>query len=419
MASKSPNPSICALSGNDALMHDIDPEIAKTKNYKLEEWLETIDPGNNTTMSASHGSMPLPREISFIENSDTMVISRHGQSPAVEEVEGVDSKCASQKFYINSAIVSAALPNWTKVHSSTKKDGDIATIELPWDHDPQAFMTLMNICHWRFKEVPETPSIEEFYGLAQLTTLYGCAGIFSPWLEKWFVALKKTAIGIKDGQICLEMATIGHTFSCPDVFIHGIRDFILYSTTPNCGGNPVAPNGMTLEDTRLHSNSKAAIISVRHDILTKILQNIRDRVDLLAERVQGSSDNGHLSKFCRCDSEGEVVHCEASIYGSTVSSLAKSKLFPVPDDVNNFTLHSIADVKRAIEHMRLITYPEAGIPPHACRHRRCGLGVNTNINVDKALVSACPDAMCKAAMDNSGDLSGAMEVHEAIGQLGE
>lgn len=112
-------------------------------------------------------------------------------------------------YVVDSKAVSRSSPVWRKMLNgpfaeSKRPDPDSGeewTVELP-DDDPTAILTIMNIIHNHFSQVPrgeDAMPTESLYQLTVLTDKYDLTHLLYPWADNWTTPLEdRLSYAIKD-----------------------------------------------------------------------------------------------------------------------------------------------------------------------------------------------------------------------------
>jgi hypothetical protein len=283
------------------------------------------------------------------------------------------------------------MPIFEKIAQDPELDhGDDGKLQITLDRsdDPEAFACLLNIVHYKFN-IPQNPSVELLYNLAILADKYGCEHLLTIFYGGWLDALSITAENIDaSGEIALELAWIGHVFKRRDVECAGLQQLVRNLTQRD--GDLVTPTGKLISDAPIHSSMKVKIMVLRQKAITKILGQLKDRLDDLLLRVSDhvlpkTETDGRESKtnkdfkFCHSIHPNDARYCETIIFGSAVATLMRDGLYPMAiTDSFPGTLDQLCE---KLGHLGRIKYPEDA-PPHACRHLSCGLRLDTVVDLE-------------------------------------
>ncbi|KAI1488957.1 hypothetical protein F5X96DRAFT_44209 [Biscogniauxia mediterranea] len=243
--------------------------------------------------------------------------------------EGHEKELSYGAFTVCSKVISRASPVMKKMlyggFSESKNSGNHPwTIRLPEDN-PKALEVILNIIHLRFDQVSSSvTTFDAIYDITVLTDKYDLTRVIRPWVGEW----RNIAMGDK------LLLTIERYFEKRLWIAWELGDlkdfcaiiqFMSLCSCINSDGVLRCINLWALNSyKRLHDfpeplEAYETISSTRLRIIKELLTHVDNLVSGLIRRERG--------KLC-C--HGGDSHCDATVLGSLIQSLAGAKLWPIP-----------------------------------------------------------------------------------------
>lgn len=101
-----------------------------------------------------------------------------------------------QDFVVCSRTMGRSSPVWkTMLFGGYKESKPVEgewVVSLP-EEEPKALVTVLNIIHGRFAEVPKNPSLEQLYRILALTHKYDMVQKLQPWATSWSILVTSLA----------------------------------------------------------------------------------------------------------------------------------------------------------------------------------------------------------------------------------
>ena len=117
-------------------------------------------------------------------------------------------------------------------------------VSLP-DEEPQSLLTILNIIHGRFAEVPKKPSLEQLYLILALAHKYDMLQQVRPWAPLWGEAVSRFAEQSKVNVKWLTFVTweLGN-----ERIFRSVVEDLVFDCTADSEGRLMTPEGHCLDD---------------------------------------------------------------------------------------------------------------------------------------------------------------------------
>jgi hypothetical protein len=162
---------------------------------------------------------------------------------------GSDTKDGMQDFVVCSRTIGRSSPVWkTMLFSGYKEAKPIEgewIVSLPVE-DSKALLTILNIIHGRFAEVPKNPSVEQLYRILALTHKYDMVKKVEPWATPWSDRLASLSEGQEKGGDAM-LTFVARELGQEQIFRTLVNDLVMLSTTDS-QGRLTTPDGHCLDD---------------------------------------------------------------------------------------------------------------------------------------------------------------------------
>lgn len=173
---------------------------------------------------------------------------------------------------VNVSSASDAFNNLLYKVNTRPKDSEWV-IDLPGDN-PEALGVILQIVHYKFGDVPVTPTVDEMFEICRLISKYDCTHLIQPWAENWSNLLKGVTnqeyTPIKNYKVLWVAWVLGA--SKP---FHDMVDSIIVTSTADENGTLVHATGSKLEDLVLPEGLLGKL-NLRIAVSTTLI-NLRDR----------------------------------------------------------------------------------------------------------------------------------------------
>lgn len=215
---------------------------------------------------------------------------------------------------------------WRKQHS-----GNLRMM----DDEPDALLTLLDIAHLNFEEVPATLSFEKLVHLSVLCDKYDTITLVRPWVVTWIRDLQQVRPVCDPGFE--EWLFVAWVFGEKNIYEQVSKDLVLSIRTDGKGGY-LTKQGKPMSEN-MPPGAKDAIVEARGRAIKDMLQLCHGLVELYA-----AAGEKKLNNYCRgYEPSGSYFEgiskapeyareCDALVLGSLIQGLHSVRLWPVPLD---------------------------------------------------------------------------------------
>jgi hypothetical protein len=117
------------------------------------------------------------------------VVSYHAEADTYIRIR--DAEGNGLYYKVCSALVAAASPTLkTIIHgpaASVSRNGKLVFDVADFGNDSFGLDLVLSIIHYKFKEIPSRPDVDQLYGLAKVVEKCDCAHLLAGYMEKWYV----------------------------------------------------------------------------------------------------------------------------------------------------------------------------------------------------------------------------------------
>ncbi|KAG4438578.1 hypothetical protein IFR05_005953 [Cadophora sp. M221] len=167
-----------------------------------------------------------------------------------------------------------ASPVWNKFLFSPWADESSNVTELNFSEDDgEAVLTLLNIAHSKFCDVPKTLDYKQLYQVSLLCEQYDCHTLVEPWLEDWLQN------EIKDVNLfaTVEWLHIAWAFGKEDIFRRR-AEILVRQIEITEGGKPFVIANVSLPDS-MPDKLLTSILTIRDVTVRKLLELPYSKLD--------------------------------------------------------------------------------------------------------------------------------------------
>lgn len=153
-----------------------------------------------------------------------------------------------QDFVVCSRTMGRSSPVWKAMLFSGYKESRPTerewVVSLP-EEEPKALLTVLNIIHGRFAEVPKNPSLGQLYRILVLTHRYDMVQKVQPWAASWSVLVTSLAEKGKGGVALLTF--VAWELGQEQIF-RSLIDNLVVVCSVDSEGRLTTPKGLCLDN---------------------------------------------------------------------------------------------------------------------------------------------------------------------------
>ncbi|KUJ06373.1 uncharacterized protein LY89DRAFT_743852 [Mollisia scopiformis] len=259
---------------------------------------------------------------------------------------------------VSSDSLCQASPVWKKFLFPPWKDHDlphsIKQIDCTED-DSNALLILLNICHLKFKDVPQSLNYRNLLQVTILCDQYDCVDVVRPWLLPSMWLAYEEAESLKLGQE--RWLFIAWVFGRTQVFEKLAAHMVMNMNMHTSG------EVTWLKMTPMPPGIIESILSCRKNLIDSLLRipySMLDRYEIVhmpyAIGITPTYTQRSKTSVCTMHGSSQPEACDALIYGSLVFRLGALRLFP-RRKVEDLLL-SVTGLSLALKATKLREYPK-------------------------------------------------------------
>ncbi|KAI9147269.1 hypothetical protein HJFPF1_13308 [Paramyrothecium foliicola] len=234
--------------------------------------------------------------------------------------------------------------------NSAESEGDW-TVELP-EQELEGMKIFLDIVHANLRGIPRIISVDELYGLTNLTNYFDATPMLAPWAGTWLSSVDEIA---KDAnQLMPKLLWVAWELGCKSVFVTTCNRILMETTGPWHLTEP--------EDLNTPSDLMERIHTIREHTAKSLLgvfNNLIEDLLIVDEKP----------RWCRHASYMGPHRCESMILGSMTFCLARAGLWPLPEP--DELEYSLVGLYRKLTSLVIHDIGQVGDHQPMTDHREC------------------------------------------------